>query len=221
MENPITYLTVRWAIIASAAALVFLATLHFVSPEFDPSWRMVSEYALGNHKWLISLFFVFWGIGSMSLAFSLWSLATGKLGKLGVVLLFISGIGEVLAAVFDAKHGLHGLAAMLGVPTLPIAALLVSYHLKSKEGWAAHKKPLLLSAHATWFSLVLMVVAMMVMMTGFQAAGIEFKEGAEPPKFVPEGVIALGGYTNRILVIAYLAWLIIVARIFLKINAQK
>ncbi len=216
-----THQAARWAIFAGAAALVFLATLHLVSPEFDPSWRMVSEYALGNHKWLISLFFVFWGIASMGLAFALWSVATGKLGKLGVVLLFISGVGEVLAAVFDAKHSLHGMAAMLGVPTLPIAALLVSYHLKRKPDWSAHKKPLLLSAHATWLSLALMVVAMVVMMTGFQAAGIKFEEGAEPPKFVPEGVIALGGYANRILIAAYLACLIIVARIFLKINAQK
>jgi len=31
------------ALIATSAALVLLAALHVVSPEFAPSWRMVSE----------------------------------------------------------------------------------------------------------------------------------------------------------------------------------
>lgn len=38
-------------------AVLCLATLHFVSSEMKPSFRMVSEYALGHHKWLITLFF--------------------------------------------------------------------------------------------------------------------------------------------------------------------
>jgi len=38
----------RIAIGASAAALMLLASLHVLSPEFDPSWRMVSEYANGR-----------------------------------------------------------------------------------------------------------------------------------------------------------------------------
>ena len=37
---------------SGALSLVSLLALHFVSPEYHPSWRMISEYALGKHKWL-------------------------------------------------------------------------------------------------------------------------------------------------------------------------
>ena len=47
----------RLAIGAAAAALMLLACLHVLSPEFDPAWRMMSEYANGRHAWLLSLMF--------------------------------------------------------------------------------------------------------------------------------------------------------------------
>ncbi len=208
-------------VITAALSLLCLLLLHFTSPEFGPSWRMVSEYALGNHQWLLTLFFLFWGASSVCLAILLWPVVSTKAGKAGVILVFISGIGEILASIFDVTHPLHGLAGLLGVPTLPIGALLVSYHLKSKALWSPHKKSLLRSAHFTWISLVLMIVAMVVMMMGFQQAGIEFKEGAEPPKSVPPNVIALGGYTNRILIVVYIAWLITLARTYNKIHSTS
>lgn len=43
------------ALTASMTTLVCLAGLHVLSPEFDPSWRVVSEYALGRHGWVLSL----------------------------------------------------------------------------------------------------------------------------------------------------------------------
>lgn len=36
------------ALLASGATLLLLAALHGLNPEFSPSWRMVSEYALGH-----------------------------------------------------------------------------------------------------------------------------------------------------------------------------
>ena len=33
----------------------------------------------------------------------------------------------------------------------------------------------------------------------------------KPPKTVPAGVIAIAGYANRLLVICYVGWLIIIA----------
>src|SRR5579864_2014985 len=49
------------AILATSAAIVFLAALHVLSPEFSPSWRMISEYAFGHYAWLLSLMFLSWG----------------------------------------------------------------------------------------------------------------------------------------------------------------
>ena len=54
------------------------------------------------------------------------------------------------------------------------------------------------------------------MISGFQKAGIPIGEGIEPPKSVPDGVIALNGYANRILIFAYIYWLILIAKTYLK-----
>jgi hypothetical protein len=52
------------AMIMTAATILLLAALHVLSPEFDPSWRMVSEYALGHYGWVLSLMFLSWAISS-------------------------------------------------------------------------------------------------------------------------------------------------------------
>lgn len=192
-------------------ALVCLLLLHVVSPEYQPSWRMISEYAMGKHKWLITSFFYLWGLSSLLLSVLLWNITTSGWAMLGVVLLFVSAIGEVMGGLFDVKHKLHGLAFLLGVPALPIAALLLGYHLSQLENWQQHATILLISSHATWISLVLMAIAMGVMISGFKKAGIVMDQNAEPPKEVPAGVVALAGYANRLLVLAYVLWLLVVA----------
>ena len=63
-------LEVATAIIAIAltiATLLLLASLHFLSPEFDPSFRMVSEYAFGHYGWVLSLMFAAWGVSFMGI----------------------------------------------------------------------------------------------------------------------------------------------------------
>lgn len=195
-------------IISAALAIFCLLILHFTSPEFKPSWRMISEYALGKHKWLITAFFLLWGLSSFLLSVKLWDNVSGFWATLGVVLLFISGIGEIMGGLFDVKHKLHGLSFGLGVPTLPAASLIISYHMcGAKENCGM----LLLSAHSTWLSLILMAFSMIVMMSGFKKAGMPMGPDSEPPTHVPNGVIALAGYANRFLVVCYVGWLMIVA----------
>ena len=46
------------AILATGATIVLLVTLHLLSPEFSPSWRVISEYALGHYPWVLSLMFL-------------------------------------------------------------------------------------------------------------------------------------------------------------------
>ncbi len=199
--------------ITSGFSLLCLLLLHILSPEFEPSWRMVSEYALGRHKWLISLFFISWGLSSILLACNLWKQATSKASKAGVILLFISGIGASLAALFDVSQPTgHGIAGLLGIPTFPVATLLISYHLSRKREWFSFANPIKLFAHFTWITLVLMVITMVVMMTGFQNAGIEMGPDSPPPAHLPDGVIALAGYANRLLILVDILWLLIVAR---------
>lgn len=194
-------------------ALLCLLLLHFLSPEFEPNWRMVSEYALGNYKWVVSLFFIFWGLSSIMLATNLWQRVSTKASKAGVILLFISGIGASLAAIFDVSQTTgHGIAGLLGIPTVPIATLLITDHLSKKRELSSFAKPIKLLTHLTWISLILMIVSMVVMMSGFQNAGIEVGPDLPPPASVPDGVIALVGYVNRLLIIVDILWLVFIAR---------
>jgi hypothetical protein len=52
----------RWPIAASTAAILFLASVHIRSPEFDPAFRMGSEYANGHYGWVVSLMLASWGL---------------------------------------------------------------------------------------------------------------------------------------------------------------
>lgn len=211
--------TLAKLIIASGGlSLLCLLLLHFLSPEFKPSWRLISEYALGRYKPLLTAFFLLWGISTLLLPVLLWNETASVWAKAGLVLVFASGVGACMGGLFDVKHSLHGVAFGLGVPTLPIGALLVSYHLIRTGDWSQQSSGILLSTHSVWISLVLMAVAMAVMMTGFKNAGIPMGPNAAPPESVPSGVIAVAGYFNRLLVICYAVWTIFMARVYLAVG---
>ena len=198
----------RISFAAAAASLVFLAALHILSPEFDPSWRMVSEYALGNYGWVLSLMFVAWALSSWALVFTIWSQVSTTAGKIGLVFLIAAGIGEVMASVFDIKHPLHGLAAVIGILGLPVAAMLISVSLGRAQAWSAAKKVLLWTANLTWMSVILMAATFIILIVTFTQAGGEMTSEVT---VLPPGVIALVGWANRLLIIAYNGWLMTVA----------
>jgi hypothetical protein len=214
-----TLTTARLTIIASIATLVSLALLHILSPEFSPAWRMVSEYANGDYSWILSLMFIFWALSSWLLAFTLWSEVKTTAGNVGVYFLILSGIGEAMAAAFDINHSLHGLASFLGIGSLPIAALLISTSLGRTEAWSAAKKPLLWSAHLTWISVVLMAATFALLISTFMQSGAEMPTDSTAVTSLPDGVIALVGWANRFLILAFCAWVTITAWFATKTNS--
>jgi len=193
----------RVAIASAGAALLLLASLHVLSPEFDPSWRVVSEYANGRYGWVLSLMFASWALSSWALAVALWSQVTGLGGKIALGFLIAAGVGEAMASVCDINHPLHNLAGMIGVLSLPIAALLISVRLGRTQAWAAAKNVLLWTANLTWVSLVLMVAALVIMIRGY----------------VPPGIASVG-WANRLLVVVYCVWVVTVARQALQLRRQ-
>ncbi len=200
----------RLAIGAAVAALLLLASLHVLSPEFDPSWRVVSEYALGHYGWVLSLMFIAWALSSWGLVFTIWPQARTIAGKIGLVFLIAAGVGEAMASVFDINHPLHGLAGMIGVPSLPIAAMLISVSLSRAQAWSVAKTVLLWTANLTWMSLVLMIAALMLMKGFSQADG----------KMTP-GAIAFVGWANRLLIVVYCVWVMTVAWQAIQLRTEK
>lgn len=201
--------TARLAIGASVAVLLFLAILHVLSPEFDPSWRMVSEYANGQYGWVLSLMFASWAVSSWALAFTLWSQVKTTAGKVGLYFLIAAGVGEAMASVFDINHSLHGLAGLIGIGSLPIAAMLISVSLGRTKAWSVAKKPLLWTANMTWISVLVLLATFIILIVTFTQTGGETP--AEPPTTLPAGVIGLVGWANRLLIVVYCAWVMTVA----------
>lgn len=200
----------KLAIITAVAVLVLVALLHLLSPEFDPSWRMVSEYALGNFSWVLSIMFITWAISTWALYAAIRSQVHTRAGKTGLVFLLAAGTGMAMAAVFDVRQEtMHGVAG-LGMPFFCIAALLVSYSLKRNPAWRSAKRRIILTAHLPWISLVLMALTMVVLFNDFSKAGIDLSSGVKPQK-LPDGVTAYVGWANRLLFIFFCTWTITVA----------
>jgi len=209
------------AIAAAAAALLLLASLHVLSPEFDPSWRMVSEYALGHYGWVLSLMFLAWGISAWALAVALWSQVKTRAGKIGLWFLVIAGIGEALASVFDITHDTgHSIAGVLGIGGFPIAALLLSVSLGRTQAWRGAKKPLLWIANLNWISVVLLVATLVLMTVQFaQANGGQLPQHA--PASLPAGVLGLDGWADRLIVLSNCLWVFVAAWHAMKLAGQR
>jgi hypothetical protein len=195
----------------AATTLVILGLLHALSPEFDPSWRMVSEYANGSYGWLLSAMFVCWALSTWLLAYALWPLAHTFAAKLGVLILVIAGLGEAMAAAFDINHPLHMVAAILGMNGLPIAAMLIAVSFGRMGHWREQRRPILWLSNLTWISVVLMSIAMAMFFSELSRAGVQMTPDAKPLTELPPGVTAFGGWANRFLIVVYCAWAIAVA----------
>ncbi len=192
------------SVVAAALVVALLGALHVLSPEFDPAWRVVSEYANGHYGWVLSLMFAAWAVSSWALALALRPYVTTVAGRIGLVFLVVSGAGEALAAVFDINQPLHGLAGLLGVGGLPIAAVLISSTLRHAR-W---------SANSTWIAVVTLFASLAVQYVTFVHAGGHVpSDGKSLPlgTVLPPGVIALVGYANRSLVLAYCGWVMLAA----------
>lgn len=201
----------RFAIIGALAVLLCLAALHTLSPEFDPSWRMVSEYANGGYRWLLSLMFVCWAVSTWALAAALKPLLHSRAGTIGWVVLLIAGVGEMLAAIFDINHSLHGLAGALGILGLPIAAMLLGISLSHLAAWKPIRPLVLLLSNLTWLSVVLMAFAMFQLFSQLSAIGYDMTAPTTPTSTLPDEVHAFVGWANRLLIVAYSAWAMLMA----------
>ncbi len=202
-------------------SILALILLHFTSTEFKPSFRMVSEYALGNYKWLLTVFFFCWGLCSIFSGLMMWNVVTTGWAKFGVILFFITGIGAIMGGLFDVQHKLHGLSFGIGVPFMPIGALIVSYHLLKKVEWQSNSATLLLTSHSIWISLILMAISMFILFSTLKSAGVVYGPDSPPLTELPKGVIGINGWANRLLVLCYILYPVLTAKLLLTIINLK
>lgn len=203
-------LCARIALAGSAATVLLLASLHVLSPEFDPSWRMISEYAYGHFGGVLSAMFLALGVSSGAAALAIQPLIRTRSGKIGMSFLLLAGVGGAMASVFDITHDVgHGIAGLLGMGGFPLGAVLVSSNLGRLESWQRVRGALSILAHMSWITVVLLIGSLVLMSIQFMHVnGGELPTQA--PTVLPDGVLGLDGWANRLNVLVTCAWVFIV-----------
>jgi hypothetical protein len=183
-----------FAVAAIGVSLAALALLHALSREYAWSWRMVSEYANGRHRWLLTIVFLGWAAASFALIGALWPLGATTLGKAALLFLFLAGIGQVMGGVFDINHALHGPAAIMGIPSFCVAAVLATMALARHDDIVA---PPLWTAHLPWISSALMLGAFALFLSALRRAAVDLAAQVGPLADLPIGVNGYVGWATR------------------------
>jgi hypothetical protein len=193
------------AFLATGGFLLLVTALHGLKRELNPSWRVVSEYGIGDHGWIMSVAFLLLATGCASLGLALRGEVGSTVGRVGLGLLAVTTLGLVLSALATTDpitasadelttHGrLHGLGALVGIPGLLLAATLITRDLVGRPVWRDARRWLLLTAGGAWASIALYAVAMLTMYDGGYGPDVRI------------------GWPNRLIVVSYGAWLMVTA----------
>ena len=212
----ISHTAARLSFTAATTFLLLLAALHFIKPELDPSWRVISEYALGDYGWIMVIAFLSLAVSCVSLFVAIRSQILTLGGKIGLAFLLIAAAGLIIAAIFTTDpitasrdelttHGnLHGLGAALGAG-FPIAATLIGWSLARNQAWSPARRSLLWAAGLSWIGFLVFALSMVVMFP-------------DDGTFGPDVLI---GWPNRFMIVAYSAWLMVVAWRALQLSRQR
>src|SRR5262249_29180277 len=115
--------------------VIVLIILHILEREFDPRFRFMSEYALGDHGWLMTTAFVALGLAPFVAAIGLRNVYQPSRSTLiGLGLLLIAAIFLWLAGIFKDSIP-HLLASVVAIPSTVMAVLLLSWTFRRATGW--------------------------------------------------------------------------------------
>ena len=93
--------TQRVVLVCAAYFVIVLAILHILEPEFDPRFRFMSEYALGNYGWLMTTTFFALGLAPIVAAVGLRDVhQSSRSARIGLGLLVVAGIFIWMAGIF-------------------------------------------------------------------------------------------------------------------------
>jgi hypothetical protein len=207
----------RIALAGAISFVALLALLHLLKPELDPSWRFISEYAIGTHGWLMAVAFLALAIAHAALALALRPELRGVAGLAASGSLWVSAAGLALAGIFttdpitaapDAattSGSLHNLGGGLGM-AMPLAAALVTWKLARGPAWAGVRRGIVASGIAAVAASVATMVALGVMLSGSGGA------------FGPDVPV---GWPNRLEILAHCVWFALVARAALGVRTGR
>jgi hypothetical protein len=192
-----------------SAFLAILVLLHYLEPEFDPSWRMISEYEIGRYGWLMVVAFFAWGLGVLDLQMALAPALQTLWGKVGRWWLVVIAVAMIAAGIFTTNaitdntpsmnNTLHTVCGAIVIMTFPVAASLVARSLSRNPRWAPAQGWLLWGTVLCWLGLLVFFGSISVSQVIHPGAG----------RVGPQVYL---GWPNRLMVVVYSAWMIVVAR---------
>ncbi len=206
--------------LAAVGGVLFVAlflALHLLKPDLDPSWRPISEYALGPFGWLMTVGFLVLAASCVLLFVAIASQVKTWPGRVGLAALLLAAIGFLVAGLFPTDPvtvapedmtvtGLiHSIGPVLA-DGIPLAAILVGWCLARRNpNWASARGWLLAGAILTVSAFLLVTVSLVVLLPPSGMLGPD----------VPTG------WQGRFLVVAYAGWIVIVAIMALRVRRER
>jgi len=91
----------RVSFAAAAAFLVLFAVLHVIKPELDPSWRMGSEYGIGDYGWVMTIALFSMALSCVALFAAVRSEIETIGGRIGLGLLLVVAAALVVGGILS------------------------------------------------------------------------------------------------------------------------
>ena len=188
-----------YSLTASALAAGLMVLLHVLEPGFDPSWRMLSEYALGRYGVLMRVAFLAMGTGVIAVAVALWRIAGPW--SLGLILVAIGPLGAAFVdtdpittprAQMSRRSNIHAVLGSLFILGFPLAATVAGI------GVAAHPA---VGSILAWATLAPWLALVWFLWTNVRHAH---------PDAVGRPDIRIG-WPNRVSILTYLGWVVLAA----------
>jgi len=198
------------AIIFAIIFLTILFLLHFLKPELDPTWRMISEYEIGRFGWLMRLAFFSWGVSVLAMLITTWSslqLISRWWFVLITLALFGAGIFKTNSITDNTPNWvntMHSLCGAIVILTFPIAATLAVSSLLHHQLWSASQPILIMGTVLTWIGMVAFFTSIII------SRRIDPSAGRVGPHIYL-------GWPNRFMVVMYIVWVIIIVATVLQL----
>ena len=198
---PLPTVAAVYSLVAVALAVTLVALLHWFEPEFDPSWRMLSEYSLGRYGVLMRAAFLAGGTAVVAFALALALSLSAWPASLGLVLVAIGPLG---AAFIDTdpittpsnkmskRSNIHAALGSLFILGFPVAATVAGI---SAVGDPAVGAALAWASVAPWLALA-----------WFLGSSVRYAR----PHALGSPEIRIG-WPNRVSMLTYLAWVALAA----------
>jgi hypothetical membrane protein len=111
--------------------------LHLLEPDYDPRFQFMSDYAWGTYGWLMTTTFFVLAVAVLAVAIGIRDVhQSSRSARMGFGLLVIGTIFVCLAGVFRG-FPLHDIASAVAIPSLVLAAILLSWTFRKAAGWQA------------------------------------------------------------------------------------